>query len=68
MNVPCYLEMSRLKLCTNLQLFCSQWQEEFRDDKGLLNHNVIANGEISSVTTDKYEFRWVYILSGNLVP
>ena len=27
MNVPCYLAMSRLNLCTNLRLFCSQWKE-----------------------------------------
>ena len=29
---------------------------------------ISANSEISNVTTDKYEFTWVYILSGNLVP
>ena len=29
---------------------------------------ISANGEISNVTTEKYGFTLVYILSGNLVP
>ena len=42
-----------------------------RKDFILANHLrgfISANSEISNVTTDKYKFTRVYILSGNLVP